>query len=206
MKNVFRIVLLFIIVISFTGCTNNVDGKKFKEDYEALNSLKNEDGSLKYLTMDLEEKNPIKYLSIEEVFDFFESGTGFIYIGRPACPWCRIAIPVMFDAAEQEELKTIYYYDIEQIRNSNTEDYKKLLEVLDEYLSIDTVTQSEKDQDFDPDLKRVVVPDFYSVKKGKIVKHHQNTVSSHKSYKDLLTEEQIEELLSIYKKMYESIK
>jgi predicted bacteriocin transport accessory protein len=196
MKKIIKVVFVSFLLFMITGCTSP-DGKKFKKEYEELNSVKQEDGTYKYTTLDIDANNPIKYLTIDEVFEFFDSGTGFIYLGRPACPWCRRAIPVMLDAAKENKLNTIYYYDIEQIRNDNTNEYKKL---------VDTVTQSEEDEDFDPTLKRIVVPDFYTVKDGKIVAHHQNTVESHVSHKDALTNDQIKELKNIFKEMFEYLK
>ena len=200
-----KVILLVVLLLTLTGCFNS-DSKKFKEEYEALNSIENEDGTKRYFQMSLDTKNPIKYLEIEEVFEFFESGTGFIYIGRPACPWCRIAVPVMFEASEEYNFKKIYYYDIEQIRNDNTEDYQKLVNILYDYLPIDTVTQSEDDEDFDINLKRIVVPDFYSVKEGNIISNHQNTVESHTDFREDLNEVQKEELKLIFKNMFEEVK
>lgn len=201
-----KILFLFIGLLLLTACTDNSDGKRFKAEYEELNTLKEESGEYKYRKMELSSNNPIKYLEMDELFDFFENGTGFIYLGRPACPWCRISIPVLFEAADKYNMDTIYYYDIEKIRNDNTNDYKKLVEVLYDYLPIDTVTQKEEDEGFDPTLKRIVVPAYFSLKEGKIVDYHQNTVSSHESYEVDFTEEQNDELISIFERMYKKTK
>ena len=151
----------------FFGPRATADSKRFKEEYEALNSELKDDGTNAYTTVSIDEVNKIEYLTYDELLDFIGNKTGLLYFGRPGCPWCRLLVPSMLDYAIEDNV-TIYYYDIEKDRTENNAEYKNILSVLGEYLPTDTVTQSEDDPDFDPDLKRVVLPQLFFIKDGEV--------------------------------------
>ena len=167
--------LLGIIAIAVIGVviggyflfrnTATKDALRFKEEYEALNSELNDDGSHKYTKLSIEKNNKIVYLSYEDVVDFANNGTGLLYFGRPGCPWCRLLVPTLLSFAKEKNIN-IYYYDIESDRDENNDKYKNILSLFGEYLPIDTVTQKEDDPDFDENLKRVVLPQLFFMKDG----------------------------------------
>ena len=168
------IVTILLIVSVVTGCSSPgkiVAGKKdpsrFKEEYEALNSELNEDGTNKYSIVSIDKNNNIVYLTFDELMDFIGGKTGLLYFGRPGCPWCRVLIPYMLEFAGEDNVY-IYYYDIEEDRAENNENYKTILSLLGNYLPTDTVSQDEDDPDFDPDLKRVVLPQLFFIKNGEV--------------------------------------
>ena len=143
------------------------DSLRFKEENEALNSELNEDGTNRYTPLSIREDNNIVYLTYEGLLDLYNNKTGILYIGRAASPWCRLLIPFMLDFAEEENVN-IYYFDIEDDKAENTEEYKNILSMFDEFLQTDTITQNEDDPDFDPDLKRVVLPHLFFIQNGEI--------------------------------------
>ena len=170
------IILLAILVIASaaTGCaspgkivTGSKDPTRFKEEYEALNSELNEDGTNKHSLISIDKKNNIVYLTYDELMDFLGSKSGLLYFGRPGCPWCRSLVPHMLQYANEDNVY-IYYYDIENDRAENNDNYKSILAILGNYLPTDTVTQDEDDPDFDPGLKRVVLPQLFFIKDGKV--------------------------------------
>ncbi len=172
----FAIGLCLCAVLLLGGCAGQVpvfkqqsaeDPLEFKAAYEILNHEVDENGQPKYDYVEIPEDNPIVILDYEEMMGFFESGSGVIYLGRPGCPWCRQLLPALFEFAQAREIN-IYYYDVQEIRTDNGQPYQALLEKLDPWLPQDTVTQSPEDADFDPDLKRVVLPQLFFVKKGEI--------------------------------------
>ena len=160
------------------------DGIRFKEEYEALNNS---------ISMYIAEDNPIKYASFKEVEELFAKGTGIIYFGFPSCPWCRNMIPVLFDVAKENNVNTIYYVNPRELK-SNTEEYNKLLEILNPYLE-------ESDGG-----KVLYVPDVYFIKDGKVVGHHLSTVESQTDPRISLNEEQVKELSSIYQELLNKMK
>ena len=163
--------LVVFILTSFfllSGCDKQAsDGKKFKKEYEALNGKIDEDDGSNYLKLSIEKENKVTYLEFDELTDFMENRSGILYFGRPACPWCRDLVPALIEFVKEKD-SNIYYYNIETDREENNENYKKILSKLSEYLPTDTVTQKEDDPDFKSDQKRVVLPQLFFLKYGKV--------------------------------------
>ena len=93
------------------------DGQKFKEEYEALNNTVRKSDGQTYGTMNIPKDNPIKYTTAKEALEVLDSNSAIIYIGAPWCPWCRNAIPVLFDLAEKYEVENIYYIELDDIKS-----------------------------------------------------------------------------------------
>lgn len=191
------------------------DAIKFKDEYEVYNGQKSTLGE-KYLTLEIKDSNPIKYSSYDEIIDVIKNQTGIIYLGFPECPWCRNIIPVLFDVAKDNNINTIYYLNIKKERTSyiveddklvyetdengkekkGTEGYHKLLKVLDKHLTEYIITYNDKT--YETGEKRIYAPTVLFVKDGKVLGLHVSTVSSHLNGYDKMTEEQMDELYSIY--------
>lgn len=163
------------------------DGEKFKAEYEALNN--------ENVNINISKNNPIKYVTLDEVFDIIQNKTGVIYFGFPGCPWCRNMIPVLFEAAKNNNIDTIYYFNPRNVKKSDNDEYNKLKEILNEYLFEDENGQ-----------KVLYVPDVYFIKDGKIVGHHLGTVDSQEEPTISLTEEEKNELLDIFNELFEKIR
>ncbi|MBR6690011.1 MAG: hypothetical protein IKL65_01610 [Bacilli bacterium] len=193
----------------------NIDAIKFKEEYEALNgTVVYED--LKYSNLNISENNPMKYSNYDELLDIIENKSGVIYLGFPGCPWCRSALPILLEAAKENEINTIYYLNILNERDAyvvedgelvyqvdengnekkGTKGYYKLLEALDEHLTEYVV--SYKDKEYETGEKRIYAPTVIFVRDGKVLGLHVSTVESQKSGFDKMTKEQKEELFGIY--------
>jgi len=143
------------------------DALRFKQEYEALNGVLNDDGTNRYTYISIDDDNNIVYLTYDELVDFTSNGTGMLYFGRPGCPWCRILVPYLLEYAKEADIN-IYYYDIEQDRYENNEQYQHILRIFRGYLPADTVTQNEDDPDFNPGLKRMVLPQLFFMDNGTI--------------------------------------
>ena len=122
-KNIIKILILlfvFIVVgvivyfILDDGTTS--DEIKFKEEYESLNGLKNDQGK-RYVKVELSKDNNIKYASFKDVMEFLEAGTGILYLGFPECPWCRNMVSLLTGVAKDEEIEDIYYFNALSIRD-----------------------------------------------------------------------------------------
>lgn len=163
------------------------DSEKFKAEYEALNN--------ENVNINISKNNPIKYVTLDEVFDIIQNKTGVIYFGFPGCPWCRNMIPVLFEVAKNNNIDTIYYFNPRNVKKSDNDEYNKLKEILNEYLSEDENGQ-----------KVLYVPDVYFIKDGKIVGHHLGTVDSQEDPTISLTEEEKNELLDIFNELFEKIR
>jgi thiol-disulfide isomerase/thioredoxin len=184
----------------------NKEALDFKQEYESLNNTKDNNGNIQYINISFPEKNPFRYATIDEIFNFLSKGTGILYFGMPECNWCRTMLPVLLDAANTEGIKEILYYNPKQIRKDNTEEYQRLVAMLNDYLSTDTTTQKETDENFDSTKKRLYMPDVYFIKNGKIVGNHMDTLDSQKDAKTPLTVEQYTELKTIFTDLISKIK
>lgn len=179
MKKIIYIILSMVIL---TGCSitpiteMNNDAKRFIEEYANIN---------------IDIDNPIVYKTDKEIIDILKSGTGIIYFGFPECPWCRSAIPILLEVAKEMEIEEIYYFNPMSIRNSNTETYQEIIELLGDNLAIDENGD-----------KRLYVPDVYFVSNGEIIGHHLGTVDTQTDPKNKpLTEDEQSKLKVVYKEL-----
>ncbi len=186
----------------------DVDSVKFKNEYEGLNEAG--------IELNIDKNNPIEYADYDKILEIIENGTGIIYLGFPGCPWCRNALPVLFDVAKENNIETIYYMNILNERDSyvvedgklvyakdeegnekkGTEGYHKLLKALDKHLSDYTILFEEKE--YKTGEKRIYAPSVIFVRDGEVLGIHVSTVDSQESPKEPLTDKQYDELYGIY--------
>lgn len=199
------LILIFITIFIFTGCSKqkNEDAIQFKEEYEQYNEKVN--GNQKYMKVNIQEDNPIKYVKYQELIQIIKNKTGIIYFGFPECPWCRNVVPVLLETAEEFGIDTIYYYNALSIRDKKhldedgniiideegTEEYKKLVELLYDYLGPYEGLN-------DDTIKRLYFPTVLFVREGKIIGIQVSTVDSQENPYINLTKEQHDELKQIY--------
>lgn len=206
-------------IISYLAVINkeptNEDALKFKEEYEALNGTVVFD-DLKYSNLEISENNPIKYSDYDELLDVIENESGIIYLGFPECPWCRSALPILFEVVKDNDINTIYYLNIKNDRDSyivedgklvyeldengkekkGAKGYFKLMDALDKHLT-DYIVSFE-DKEYDTKEKRIYAPTVVFVREGKVLGLHVSTVESQKSGFDKMTDKQKDELYGIY--------
>ena len=220
-KNQKILILIIAILIVITGVIGflvvknqkdkpAVKTSEFKEEYEKLNGVVNDNGYT-YPTVDVDADFNIVYATEDDVLDILKKGNGVIYFGFPTCPWCRNMIKPLISAAESNNLEEIYYLNIMDIRDSlrvddtgdiiadkqGSKNYKKILKELDSILETYYVKDA-MGNDVSTNEKRLYAPTVIAVKKGKVVAHHVGTVSSQTDPYVELTKEQQEELYSIY--------
>lgn len=215
MKNKIILILsaILILLTTFALINNNSnDSIKFKLEYEKLNNKDNGYGN-NYLTLNIDINNKIKYSSFKEIEKILTNDTGVIYFGFPECPWCRNMIEPLLSAANESEIKTIYYFNAKDIRdvkklNENneiitekegTEEYKKLIDLLYDNLG-------EYEGLNDKTIKRLYFPTVVFVKEGKIKNIHIGTLDEQKNPFKPLDEKQKNNLKNLYLKYISSIK
>lgn len=132
------------------------DAIKFKEEYSKV-----------------DDDNLFVYRSIEEIIKILENGTGIVYLGFPECPWCQAYVPYLNEVAAKNEITKIYYYNILNDRKEETEEYKKILELLQDYVEYDNEGN-----------KRIYAPTVIFVSNGKIVGMDSETAKDTKGYKN----------------------
>lgn len=133
---------------------SNPQSEKFSEEYRYVSS-----------------ENVFVYKSMDEIIDILENGTGVVYLGFPKCPWCQRYVEVLNEVAMEKGIDEISYYNIYEDRKENSEDYRKIVSLLDSHLLTD-----------ENGNKRVFVPDLTFVKDGEIIFHDNETSIAPEGY------------------------
>jgi hypothetical protein len=180
--------------------TKETDEIKFKKEYESLNGKEKDNNNGNHMEINITKNNKMKYSSEKEILSLLENGTGIIYFGFPKCPWCRNLVPVLTEAAENENLDKIYYLnnldsrDIKKLDNGKiiteqegTKNYFKIVDKLKEHLG-------EYEGLEDDSIKRLYFPTVVFVKEGKIIYVHIGTLDNHEDGNKELTKKQKKEL------------
>lgn len=204
------LLMTFLLIKFLTNRDVSSDEKKFKKEYESINDSKwvsnGEEG--KYLSIKLPKDNLMKYANNDTILELMTKGTHVVYFGNAHCNWCRSSVPVLIDAAKEEELKEIYYYDFFGLRaayegGSNpilVDLYKDLIDVMGEF--IDTTFGDDSKVAGE---KRISAPTVVVISEGKVVDLHYKTVDDHSNYNKDLTKKQKNELKDIYMNMFKKM-
>lgn len=201
------IVLSILTIITLTGCTNK-DAINFKKDYESLNGKENKNGKI-HRTLSISKDNPFVMVEPKDIVQKIEDKeTFYVYFGSKLCPWCRSVIEKAIEVADDYGIKTIYYVDVwddegneilrdkysldeegkPKLESKGTEEYKKLLEVFNDYLR-DYTIENDKGEKIEVGEKRIYAPNFIYVKKGKINKLTTGKSDKQKDPREELTKE-----------------
>lgn len=160
MKKIFIIIMSVMFIV--TGCSeknnNNdivmTDADKFSAEY-----------------VKVDKENPFVYRTLEEANAILENGTGIVYLGFPECPWCQQYVVYLNEVAKDYEIEKIYYVNIFNDRNNNTEEYKKTVSLLEGYLQYD-----------EEGKRRIYVPAVIAINKGEIVGFDDESAWDTKGY------------------------
>lgn len=211
MKKFIYVLLIAITLCLVTGCGKESDAVKFKKEYESYNGKTIENTKYQYPKVEIPSKNKIKYADADKMLEVLDKGTGILYFGYPTCPWCRNAVPVLVEAANELGIETVYYMNVKDERDEmkvkedgtlettkvGTKGYYQLLKrmdsILDEYTLEDINGNSVSTNE-----KRIFVPLVVFVREGEIVGYHLDTVTSQENPFKLLDENQKNELMDIY--------
>lgn len=178
------IILLVIILILVKNkfFDNKIsDAVRFSEEYKTI-----------------DENNVFVYRDINEIMKIMENGTGIVYLGFPECPWCKSYVMYLNEVAKEVGIDKIYYFNILEDRNNNTDEYQKIVSILDKYLQYD-----------EEGNKRVFVPNVSFHISGEIIGNDFETSLDTKGFKrpeDYWNEERIDNLKSRLKNYMEQIK
>jgi hypothetical protein len=108
--------------------------------------------------------NIFVYRNASETADILANGRGIVFMGFKECPWCQFYAVFLHDVALELEVEKIFYCDIREDRQSNSEDYRRIVDNLSGQLQYD-----------DEGHPRVYVPDVTIVSRGRIIVHDFET-------------------------------
>ncbi len=204
---IFILAIIYLVVINSNKELNRSDALKFKEEYESINTQKDEEGNYKYKSLSISDNNNVKYSDANEVIDVLKNGgTAVIYFGFPECPWCRTMISPFLDVASEFKNNKILYFNAKPIRDTKhldengniitdkegTEEYKEIVSLLYDYLGPYEGLN-------DNTVKRLYFPTVVFVKSGEVIGIHIGTVDSQEDVKVPLDDNQLNELKQIFR-------
>ena len=130
--------------------------------------------------------NVFVYKNIDEIIKIMENGTGVVYLGFPECPWCQEYVKYLDEVAKEVGIEKIYYFNILEDRKDNTDEYQKIVSILEDYLQYD-----------DEGNKRVYVPNVSFHIKGEVIGvDYETSLDTHDltDPKEYWTEDEVSDL------------
>lgn len=177
-KTIFAIGIVVVIIAVVIGIffinfnqqnKENGDAKKFSKEYTQV-----------------DKNNVYVYRKVDDIINILEKGTGIVYLGFPECQWCQRYTKYLNEVAQDMGLTKIYYYNIREDRANNTENYLKIVKILQDYLQLDEEGHS-----------RIYVPSVIALKKGEIVGFDDETAWDTKGFStpdEYWNEDEVKEL------------
>jgi len=149
----YKFVLILVSACMFFQCYGKggrkelSDSEKFAREYPLVGS-----------------GNIFVYRNAAQTADILKNGRGIVFLGFKECPWCQQYAVYLQDAAREMEAEVIYYCDIKKDRETNSENYRKIVDIFSDRLQYD-----------DEGRPRVYVPDAAIVSRGRIITHDFET-------------------------------
>ena len=213
------VISLMLVLMSLVACNQQpalpatelpASDQSVKNAFEALNGQTAANGQ-PYMEVHVSEDSLFVPINEEDALQLLESGTGVLIFEFPECPWCRNMMPVVDQAAKEMALSKLYAFNIREERdqitlgddglvvvNEGTEFYRKVLEILGENASVYDGLNDES-------IRRIYAPTVFVIVDGEVLSSHVSTVDSQSDPFIPLTDAQHQELLDIYKGMFEII-
>jgi glutaredoxin len=165
MKKKRIMILVSVIILFMIGVVSLV--LFLKKDKKTVSDM--EKFSTEY--HEVANNNVFVYRNIDEIINILEKGTGIVYLGFPECKWCQRYTKYLNEVAMDMGISKIYYYNIREDRKLNTENYHKIVSILENYLQND-----------EEGNKRIYVPSVIALKKGEIVGFDDETAWDTKGF------------------------
>ena len=165
MKKKRIMILVSVIILFMIGVVSLV--LFLKKDKKTVSDM--EKFSAEY--HEVAKNNVFVYRNLDEIINILEKGTGIVYLGFPECKWCQRYVKYLNEVAMDMGISKIYYYNIREDRKLNTENYHKIVSILENYLQND-----------EEGNKRIYVPSIIALKKGEIVGFDDETAWDTKGF------------------------
>jgi len=150
------IVLLAVSLLFFASCGSAPAGKSAR-NAQPLNGMSDsEKFALEYPLVG--SGNVFVFRNAGEAADILANGTGVVFIGFKECPWCQVYAVYLNETAVEAGIDKIFYCDILEDRQNNTENYQRIMNLLSGTLQYDNEGRP-----------RVYVPDVTIIDNGKII-------------------------------------
>jgi thiol-disulfide isomerase/thioredoxin len=144
--------------------------------------------SFKELYPEAGAEHPFTEVDVYQVVKKLE-GNAIIFFGFPECPKCHQIVTALTEAANLNEVETIYYFNPVEVRTKNTKEYQTITTYLAEILP-----SNEKGE------PTINVPLVVFIKEGHIINYHAGSVNEAPIKDKTLSVEQKAILVNIFDK------
>ena len=137
-------------------------------------------------------------LDVETMVNAMKEKKTFVaYFGYPACEWCIEAVPILNQAAKENEMQVGYINtrsNPEWQKNTDIDNYDLLISTVGEYLEYDS-----------DGVRHLYTPSVFFIREGKVIGFHEGTVENHNARNRAMSEEEQEVLRNIYRDMFRDL-
>lgn len=226
-KKVFLGVIIILVIISIVtvamalkdkktevNIITNSDAENFKNEYESLNNLVNNNVIMPEVSIDSD--NPVTILNEDKTLDLLKTSTGILYLGYPDSTGCRLFLPILLKTINNAGIDKLFYLNIKNIRDEISIDskgnpettiegsrvYLEMLNILDDYLK--PYYLKDKDgNEISPSEKRIYAPMLIGIKDGEIVgTFNELDENFNEELSKEKTEEIVNKIMEIINKVY----
>ena len=117
--------------------------------------------------------NLFVYRTAKETTAILRNGTGIVFMGFKECQWCQYYAVYLNEVAREMGISRIFYCDIREDRQNNTDAYQRIVSILTGQL-----------QREDNGRERVYVPDVTILYNGRIIGRDYETSKETLGYKN----------------------
>ena len=222
-KSVYTFIIIICFSLALVLCIFTVvnnkksdlnDAKKFKNQYEELNNIDDLYTKEKFLTLNINDDNPMIYKTAKEIVDILNNETAIIFMGYPESNLTRTILPIFLDVLSENKISKVYYLDIFEIRDEfifsgsimpeqikkGSIAYYEIVDYLSEYLE-EYYVNDEDGNRYDTLVKRVNTPTIVTVKNGKVLDYHYGAVIYHNEENYILNELEQNKLKEIFQEI-----
>ncbi len=205
MKKKKMIIMVIVLLIIMCGI---LLGFKYNYDFKQTDNYKF--GNEYHTSLN----NNVKYINTSKALEIMHNDEAVIYIGSANDETCQKIVPLLIDVVNKYHINHFYYLNLDEDvpafdiadqklvkTKDGSEDYYKLLEILDPLLKEKIIKKDGKD--YKTNEKTISIPSVITVKNGNIDNYHEGTVTLNKDQLvfDEKNQEQRLRLIDIYSDM-----
>ena len=148
----------------------------------------------------LYDEEPVYYdLDVDGMLTAMKQKKSFVvYFGYPECEWCMEVVPILNQAAKENEMQVGYINtrsNPEWTKNTQIDGYDDLIQVIGEYLEYDA-----------DGVRHLYVPTVFFIREGKVIGYHEGTLEGHNARNRGLDMDEQETLRNIYRDLFQQLK
>ena len=152
MKQIIRGIIYFVLFSILIGAFIYLGEKDFKNETVLTDQ---ERFAQEY---EIDKDNVFEYIYAKSVIDILNNKTGIIFLGFSSNDWSKYYVKYLNEVIKENNVKKVYYYDLQKDRTKNNKYYRQIETKLSDYL-----------YELDTGVVRLSTPALIIVKNGNIM-------------------------------------